>query len=374
MAEPEDKQNKSAPSPERGSAREFLRPAMRKKPSEEVKKYWADLEKDPSWPIYKEAEDYFAPQSKNNEIRNDPTDKKKIEEFLAKGLNVKKFGGPLLHRVIESNTPFRSTVPPPIQALVEAGADINFIIGGETPLHAAARTDQPTITYHLLTHKADYLIKNSEGKTALDVARTEGGSAKFHLKVFEDWEVKDYPDFQQLVIRQLENAEEIQRNAPISERPTSQAPASEKAGDQKQQTSSTATIIAPIVALLGVLGFSALGGEGISVTGVVLSLLAAGGAFVGAQYFTESGMFAKTPDASGPSVKKEPEPKTPAVEKNNPEKAPAVDKQSSLAPNMQDALTQYRDGHVPAVSAGEKLAISMPAQRAEKQGKQFGIS
>lgn len=54
---------------------------------------------------------------------------------------------------------------------IESGADVNFITkSGDTPLHKSVLTKNSTITKLLIKNHADPNIKNSNNKTAFDIA------------------------------------------------------------------------------------------------------------------------------------------------------------------------------------------------------------
>jgi hypothetical protein len=54
--------------------------------------------------------------------------------------------------------------------LLALNESVNFTQGGTTPLHLAAEKGYPDIVRMLISHGADYRIKNAQGKTALEVA------------------------------------------------------------------------------------------------------------------------------------------------------------------------------------------------------------
>lgn len=57
-----------------------------------------------------------------------------------------------------------------LQNLLTMGINVNFHLNGMTPLHLAAEKGYPEIVQRLIRYGADYQVKNSEGKTALEVA------------------------------------------------------------------------------------------------------------------------------------------------------------------------------------------------------------
>ena len=54
--------------------------------------------------------------------------------------------------------------------LLAMNESVNFTENGTTPLHLAAEKGYPDIVRILISHGADFRIKNAEGKTALEVA------------------------------------------------------------------------------------------------------------------------------------------------------------------------------------------------------------
>lgn len=60
------------------------------------------------------------------------------------------------------------------QMLLDAGADINFEDGGNTPLHGAALTGQTAMVQWLLDHDANPYAKDFDGQTPLDRAEANG--------------------------------------------------------------------------------------------------------------------------------------------------------------------------------------------------------
>ncbi|OIQ96957.1 ankyrin repeat protein [mine drainage metagenome] len=63
-----------------------------------------------------------------------------------------------------------------LQRLLVMHADVNFTLGGTTPLHLAAERGYPDMVQTLIGYGADYRIKNALGQTPLEVAR---GKKKF---------------------------------------------------------------------------------------------------------------------------------------------------------------------------------------------------
>lgn len=57
-----------------------------------------------------------------------------------------------------------------IQKLLLMNVGVNFTLNGTTPLHMAAEKGYPEIARMLIGQGADYLAKNAEGKTPLEIA------------------------------------------------------------------------------------------------------------------------------------------------------------------------------------------------------------
>ncbi len=57
-----------------------------------------------------------------------------------------------------------------IQKLLVMNVGVNFTLNGTTPLHMAAEKGYPEIARMLIGQGADYLAKNAEGKTPLEIA------------------------------------------------------------------------------------------------------------------------------------------------------------------------------------------------------------
>ena len=61
---------------------------------------------------------------------------------------------------------------PVLSYLLNSGADVNVgNIGGQTALHEAAEAGQEAACQELLKHKADPLLRDSDSRTAADLAR-----------------------------------------------------------------------------------------------------------------------------------------------------------------------------------------------------------
>jgi hypothetical protein len=57
-----------------------------------------------------------------------------------------------------------------LHRLIAMNVSVNFIQDGKTPLHLAAEKGYPEIVRILISHGADFSIKNAEGKTPLEIA------------------------------------------------------------------------------------------------------------------------------------------------------------------------------------------------------------
>jgi len=60
-----------------------------------------------------------------------------------------------------------------IQRLLAINVNVNFTENGTTPLHLAAEGGYPEIVRLLMRYGADYRIKNSEGKTPLEISQVK---------------------------------------------------------------------------------------------------------------------------------------------------------------------------------------------------------
>ncbi len=73
-----------------------------------------------------------------------------------------------------------------VRHLLDLGADPNVSSRGMTPLHYAVSVDEPEFVRVLLDAGADPSLTDSEGRTALTIAKLEGRSEIVEL--FENWE------------------------------------------------------------------------------------------------------------------------------------------------------------------------------------------